>query len=58
MGALAEFRSFNESRPKSELTPKINEAQSHSLLKTFAKNMKSFHLALLKYQFTWLKTYM
>lgn len=43
MGALAEFCNFDESRPKSELTAEINEAQSHALLKTFAKNWKSFH---------------
>ena len=43
MGALAEFCNFDESRPKSELTAEINEAQSHALLKTLAKNWKSFH---------------
>ena len=43
MGALAEFCDFDESRPKSELTAEINETHSHALLKTFAKNGKSFH---------------
>ena len=43
MGTLAEFCNFDESSPKSESTPKINEAQPHALLKTFAKNEKSFH---------------
>ena len=40
MGTLAEFCNFDESRPKSELTAEINEAQSHTLLKTFAKSHK------------------
>lgn len=37
-GALAEFFNFDESRPKSELTAEINEAQPQTLLKTSAKN--------------------
>ena len=43
MGSLAEFFDFDESRFESGLTAEINEAQSHALLKTFAKNGKSFH---------------
>lgn len=47
MGALAEFCNFDESRFESGLTPEIKEAQPHALLKTLAKNAKSFHFTLL-----------
>ena len=47
MGSLAEFFDFDESRFESGLTPEIKEAQPHALLKTLAKNAKSFHFTLL-----------